>query len=364
MKSSCPKSSPKLYDTYQAVYDDPDVDVVYIGTPHAFHKQNVLDAIAAGKNILCEKPLTINAREAREVFEAARAKGVYLHEAMWLRHRPLVHKLRRLLHEDKIIGDVYRSFVDFAIEVDIASLPSTSRYKDLSLGAGTLLDIGIYSITWAILTLDPGSPTMSEKPLALGIQSHQDGVEMNTSALLQYPSTGRQGIVTSTNYTNGHPNVFATIWGTNGVIEVEGPAPSLPFSFTVYPKLQGDPNSDTMVRGEGKKYDFPKIGMGFIHEADNTALDILAGRKESQIVPWSETMYAPPFDRSDNLSADRSPDSSWKSWIQLGSKVTLSIQAMTKSCDFLISSRQVLSTIQTACMIAVAATVSLIKLPL
>lgn len=293
VKTACPNSSPKLYDSYQAVYDDPDVDVVYIGTPHAFHKQNMLDAIAAGKNILCEKPITINAREAKEVFDAAKAKGIYLHEAMWLRHRPLVHKLRKLLHEEKAIGDVYRCFCDFALEIDVPSLPLTSRYKDLSLGAGTLLDTGIYSLTWAILTLDAGSPTASEKPLALGIQSHQDGIEANTSILLQYPSTGRQGIVTSTSYTNGHPSVFATIWGTNGVIEVEGPAPSLPLSFTVYPKLQGDPNADKMVRGEGKRYDFPKIGMGFIYEADNTALDILAGKKESSIVPLSETLYVP-----------------------------------------------------------------------
>lgn len=291
-KEHCPNSSPKLYDSYQAVYDDPDVDVVYIGTPHAFHKRDILDAIAAGKNILCEKPLTINAREAKEVFDAAKSKGVYLHEAMWLRHRPLVHKLRKLLHDEKVIGDVYRTFVDYALEIDIDSLPSTSRHNDLSLGAGTLLDSGIYSLTWAILTLDAGSPASSEKPLALGMQSHQNGIERNTSILLQYPSTGRQGIVTSTSYSNGHPTVFATIWGRDGVIEVEGPVPALPFSFTVYPKLEGDPTSGSMPdRGQGQKYDFPKIGSGFVYEADNTALDILAGRKESPIMPWSETAY-------------------------------------------------------------------------
>jgi len=81
----CPGESPKLYDSYESVYNDPDVDVVYIGTPHAFHKQNMLDAIAAGKNVLCEKAFTINAAEAKEVLEAAKAKNVYVHEAMWLR---------------------------------------------------------------------------------------------------------------------------------------------------------------------------------------------------------------------------------------------------------------------------------------
>ncbi|KAK5075077.1 hypothetical protein LTR64_001282 [Lithohypha guttulata] len=287
----CPNASPKLYDSYEAVYSDPDVDVVYIGTPHAFHKQNMLDAIAAGKNILCEKAFTINAKEAREVFDAAKAKGVYVMEAMWLRFRPLIHRLRKLLFEEKVIGDVYRTFADFAIEIDIESLPQSSRYKDLSLGAGTLLDTGIYSLTWALLTLDPGSPGHSEKPIALGIQSHEDGIEVTTSILLQYPSTGRQGIVTSSSKSNGHPNVFCTIWGTNGLIEVEGPTTSLPLSFTVYPKMEGDPNSGSLQRGEGTKHDFAQIGRGFIYEADSTALDVLAGRKENAIMPWSETLH-------------------------------------------------------------------------
>jgi len=191
-KKYCSSESPKLYDSYEAVYNDPDVDIVYIGTPHAFHKQNMLGAIAAGKNILCEKAFTINAAETKEVFEAAKAKGVYVMEAMWLRFRPLVHQLRKMLFEEKVIGDIYRTFADFALEVDISSLPPTSRYKDLSLGAGTLLDTGIYPLTWAILTLDAGSPTSSEKPLALGVQSHEDGIEVNTSILLHYPSTGKQ----------------------------------------------------------------------------------------------------------------------------------------------------------------------------
>lgn len=289
-KKYCPNSSPTLYASYQEVYDNPDVDVVYIGTPHAFHKQNMLDAIAAGKNVLCEKAFTINAPEAIEVFEAAEEQDVYVHEAMWLRHRPLVHKLRKLIHQDKVIGDVFRTFADFGLDTDLANLPETSRYKDLSLGAGTLLDIGIYPLTWAILTLDAGSPVNSERPLALSVQSHQEGIEVNTSILLQYPSTGRHGIITSTSKSNNQPGIAATIWGTEGTIEVEGPVPSMPLSFTVYPKVTGNPNDEVLKRSEGKKYEFPEIGRGFVYEADNTALDVLAGRKESSIMPWSETV--------------------------------------------------------------------------
>jgi len=65
----------------------------------------------------------------------------------------------------------------------------------------------------------------------------------------------------------------------------------MPLSFTVYPKLEGDPNAGSLERKEGKKYNFPRIGKGFVYEADDTALDVLAGRKESSIMPWSETIH-------------------------------------------------------------------------
>lgn len=70
----------RVYDSYQGVYDDPAVDIVYVGTPHSSHMQNCLDAIAAGKHVLCEKPFAINAREANMVVEAARKKNVFVME--------------------------------------------------------------------------------------------------------------------------------------------------------------------------------------------------------------------------------------------------------------------------------------------
>jgi predicted dehydrogenase len=281
----CPKSSPAIYGTYDEVYADPDVDCVYIGTPHSFHKKNCLDAIAAGKNVLCEKAFTINAREAREVLDAAHDKGVYVHEAMWLRHRPLVAKLRKLIFEDNIIGDVFRMSSDFSLFVDIANLPPTSRYKDLNLGAGTLLDIGIYPLTWALITLDPKCPSQPEQPKILAQQTlDKDGIEIASNIILQYPSTGRQAIVTSTTMADPiNSEQACRIQGTDGYIEVHGDGPSVPTSFTVHKTKNGSV-------AESKKYDYPRTGRGFIHEADNTAVDIAEGRKESAIMPWKETL--------------------------------------------------------------------------
>ncbi|GKZ26570.1 hypothetical protein AbraIFM66951_002627 [Aspergillus brasiliensis] len=286
----CPEENPKIYGSYEEVYRDPDVDIVYIGTPHAFHKQNCLDAIAAGKHVLCEKPFTLNARQAREVFEAARQKGVFIAEAMWLRHRPLTLELQRILHQEKAIGEIFRATSDFGSEIDIPNLPLDKYYRQNAMGAGSLLDMGIYSLTWVMLSLDdPELAPNRAKPNILAAQTHWEDIELTTSAILQYPSTGRQGIVTSTTMANGNPDLLARIHGTAGSVEVHGSCASAPTAFTVYPPFGGESGAN-VTRGPGKRYDFPVLGRGFQYQADNIALDVLNGRLESSIVPQSETV--------------------------------------------------------------------------
>ena len=280
---------PTVYASYDEVYNDPNVDCVYIGTPHSMHKRDCLNAIAHGKNILCEKALTITAKQAKEVFAAAKEKGVYILEAMKLRHRPIVLELRKILHEQKVIGDPFRMTSHFGLNIDIPSLPASSRYKDLKLGAGSLLDLGIYPLTWAMLTLDAKNPGDSEMPEIKAAQTLIDGVEVTTTAILRYKSTGRQGVISSTTMANGDPEVIARIDGTNGYVIVNGPVPSVPDSFTVFPKVAGDPN-DRIGKPEGKTYSFDNVGQGFTYEADNTVLDIAAGKKESDLMPWAESI--------------------------------------------------------------------------
>ncbi|KAE8374738.1 hypothetical protein BDV26DRAFT_284065 [Aspergillus bertholletiae] len=262
----CPNSRPKIYDSYQRVYEAPAVDIVYIGTPHGHHYRNCLDAIAAGKNVLCEKAFALNAEQARIVIDAAREENVYIAEAMWLRHRPLVQELRRLIHQDKVIGEVSRARADFSLEIDIASLPPTTR----------------------------GTPSRSERPEVKAGQTHEHGVEVATSVLLKYPSTGRQGIAISTTKVSAPPGEpFAIIYGRNGYIKIEGLTASMPHSFSVYKTPQEGPQCPYSLwtpPEKGKRYTFPNYGRGFVYEADNTALDILAGRKQSVVMPWSETI--------------------------------------------------------------------------
>ena len=95
---SRPGTTPKVYGSYDELYQDPNVDVVYIGTPHAFHKKNCLDAIAAGKHVLCEKAFTITSKEAEAVFAAARAKDIFIMEA----HVDTIHPPRPNAAEEAV----------------------------------------------------------------------------------------------------------------------------------------------------------------------------------------------------------------------------------------------------------------------
>ncbi|CAI6100912.1 unnamed protein product [Clonostachys chloroleuca] len=272
------KQHPTVYGSYEEVYRDPNVDIIYLGVPHAFHKQACLEAISHGKHVLCEKAFTLNAREAREVFDAAKQKGVFVMEAMWTRFFPLVKTLKKLVHKDKVIGDVVRVFCDFAMNQNFDSLGPDSRLKNPALGAGSLLDIGIYSLTWGLLTLDSEIGDQAQKPKVLATQTLKDGVDVGTSILLAYPN-GKQGILTS-NVAVKSPAQFCRIEGTSGHVVVQGFVASVPASFTIFTEQQP----------EGKQYEFERPGRGFYWEADSVALDIAAGKTESDIMPWAETV--------------------------------------------------------------------------
>lgn len=95
------------YGSYHELVSDPNVDIVYVATPHSHHFQNAMLALEAGKNVLCEKAFTVTAAQAKKLVDTARAKGVFLMEAVWTRYFPLSIKIRELV-QSGIIGTVYR----------------------------------------------------------------------------------------------------------------------------------------------------------------------------------------------------------------------------------------------------------------
>lgn len=282
----CPSQQPTVYDSYQDLYNDPNVDIVYVGTPHTVHCQNTLDAIAAGKHVLCEKPIAINARDAKKMVDAAREKGVFLMEAVWTRFFPIATKLHSLLYDEKVIGDIAAVFVDFGLNMPIGNADPKTRVASKSLGAGALLDIGIYSMTWASLVLDKSPLRQAETSpeISAVMTFHDEKLELaerideQVTAVLKYNDIKAQAICSASLLYKGGEE-FARIEGSKGSIAVCGVAASKPGHLII--RVQGE---------EEKRLDFEVPGFGFHYEADAVAEDIRAGRQQNKTCSWSDTL--------------------------------------------------------------------------
>lgn len=189
---------------------------------------------------------------------------------------------------------------DFCRDMPLDDLPATSRLRDLSLGAGSLLDIGIYSLTWALLTLEssPGGSQV-QRPKVNASQTLVQGVDVSTSALLYYADTGRHGLISSS-LLYKTDDVFARVEGSKGTLFLKGDTASMPDTIIVSLKPEnaqkdmGDKKPAASNAQDKRallfKFDELHWGKGFYHEADAIALDIAAGHKESQIMPLGETL--------------------------------------------------------------------------
>jgi len=133
---------PRVYDSYEALAADPEVDAVYIATPHRYHREQALLCLEAGKAVLCEKPLTVNAAETRALIDLAHKKQVFLMEALWSRYLPIYSHVRDWL-DSGLIGDVelIQSTLGFAMTRD-----PNDRLLKHELAGGALLDLGVYNI--------------------------------------------------------------------------------------------------------------------------------------------------------------------------------------------------------------------------
>ncbi|KAH7163485.1 hypothetical protein B0J13DRAFT_492135 [Dactylonectria estremocensis] len=275
---------PKAYGSYQEVYDAPDIDIIYIATPHSLHKQNCLDAIKAGKHVLCEKPFTINSKEGEEVVAAAKAKGVFLMEAVWTRFFPLTIELEKKIQEGAI-GRVWRSIIQIGFGGDWDALPASSRLKDPALGGGALLDLCVYPISYSSLIFGRGQ--RGEDHPEVKVTSSMDianGADEADVVTLQYktPDNHSQTAVCIATVLANSPRDFGRIEGKEG-------------SITLYTELGPScPTGFRVTNAKGEEEDFPfthaEGTFGFIYEADAVAQDIFAGRTESARMPLAETL--------------------------------------------------------------------------
>ncbi len=196
------------YGSYEELVNDPTLDAIYVATPHPYHVSNTVLALNAGKPVLCEKPLTINAQEARQMKAAADANGVALMEAMWARFLPHMHKVREIVASG-ILGDIWAVEADHGQRLSDYANP---RHWEPSLGGGALLDLGIYPISFAHMVLGKPDSITSSATFT------DKGVDASSTAIFNYKS-GAQAILTS-NMMVSTP-CRATICGTLGKIEID-----------------------------------------------------------------------------------------------------------------------------------------------
>ncbi|HEY3546561.1 MAG TPA: Gfo/Idh/MocA family oxidoreductase [Propionicimonas sp.] len=198
-----------------ALIASPDVDVVYIATPHPLHHGLALEAIAAGKHVLVEKPIAMTAAEAEEMTAAGRAAGVLVMEAMWTRYLPQSDIIRQVLAEG-LLGEVHLVRADFGFSMPF--LPE-HRMWSAALGGGALLDAGVYPISFVSSVIGPPSSVVAHGAMT------STGVDARADLLLS-TAGGATGLA-STSMVTSMP-VSAEILGKDGRLQVLSPffAPS------------------------------------------------------------------------------------------------------------------------------------------
>ncbi|WP_310962296.1 Gfo/Idh/MocA family protein [Nocardioides terrisoli] len=257
------------YGSYAELVADPAVDVVYVASPHAFHPEHVRLAVDAGKPVLCEKPVALNAAQAEEMFAHARERGVFVMEAMWTACHPLVRAMLERLASGEC-GRPLQVVADLGFAVD--ALP-TSRMLDPALGAGALLDMGIYPLTLAHLVM--GQP-VEERAVA----TVAGGIDMDVAIATRYAGGGTAALTASMAAWTSRAASVATDLG-----RFDLPAEFHHPTEILWRPLGGrDGEAERLVPG------VPVIGRGYGNEVVEVHRCLAAGLTESPVVPAAQTL--------------------------------------------------------------------------
>lgn len=254
--------TPRAYGSYAELCADPDVDAIYINTTHPWHRDQALMAIAAGKHLVVEKAFMLNAGEATQVLDAARAAGVFAMEGLWTRALPLIREVERIVGEGRI-GDVVKVSADLTLAREY---DPTHRLFDIDNGGGALLDLGVYACTIPWLFLG--------RPDTVHVMGSLAPSGVDHVAALQW---GYESGATAHAYvtTRAAGPSRAVITGTRGYVEID-------------PPFHGAKTATLVIDGEPTRLERPH--QRFRHEFEEAARCIRAGALESPLVPHDDTI--------------------------------------------------------------------------
>lgn len=249
---------PKAYGSYEELFHDESVDILYIATPHDSHAELTIKALQNNKHVLCEKPIALHYQDALQMIKTAKECNKFFMEAFWTRFNPSVREA--LYHvQNGVIGDVKYLNADFAFAVEDLE---GNRMTDTKLGGGSLMDVGVYPLFLAYLMM--GIP----KEIVAKSNFHSTGADLQTSIILQYETA--QAILHSSFLSSS--NLKASISGTQGRINLNSPW----YMTESYTLIQDD---------HKEKIKRPTLGKGYTYEIEECHTCIRGKEIESQL--WS-----------------------------------------------------------------------------
>jgi predicted dehydrogenase len=255
----------KTYSSYEDAANDPDVDVIYIGTPHNLHCENTLMSLEKGKHVLCEKPLGINGIEVRKMIAKAKEKKLFFMEALWSRFLPNIIKVKELIDSGEI-GKVKLIASYFSVK---SSYGPEHRQFNRELGGGSLLDIGIYNVFLSLFLL--GKP--KEFIAIAGIGNTE--VDNSCSFTFKYDQDTLAVMYSS---FVAQAQSIAEIHGETGKI--------------LLPEMFFCPNNVKIIRPDGneKIIPFEFKSNGYNYEAEEVVKCIQSGKIQSELMSWNNSL--------------------------------------------------------------------------
>ncbi len=254
------------YESYEAMLDNPEVEVVYIATPHTLHHENTMACLHKGKAVLCEKPFAMNLAQVKEMTTLAKEKNLFLMEALWTKFLPSFKAVKQLIEEGKI-GKIHTLQADFGFQAPY--LPE-ERIFNPKLGGGSLLDIGIYPLFLAVSLL--GKPDELTARAVFG----ETGVDNSCAMVLKYHS-GSLAVLTAS--VVAYQSIEANIFGEKAAIKMNTPFHTpqthieLKERFTTVRTLE--------VETEGNGYNYEAIEVGNC---------LRAGKVESEVMSHADSL--------------------------------------------------------------------------